>query len=290
MLLGCKKILCALTLPVLSLAVRAEDKIDYSKPYDQIAQQVSSFEVRHSLMPKESAEPAAAAIPPKDGAPAADGAKEATIAPKEGTLPAEPVAVRPISDAAPVSSGARPAEDFPTFGGGTELSADEAPIILKPIHLDRVERGSAYREEDGVLVPIAPAPIIDERRGGTVERPLLIGPKKPLPIVPGAGVPVLAAPAPKSSAIIVPVIETVSDGSPRAMAHVASYNTEDGAMTGAAEVEKKYPRAALFEAEIKYEYAKDRGYFHRLYFAGDRRELEYLCREMKAGGDWCLIK
>ncbi|MDR1476828.1 MAG: hypothetical protein LBI17_01720 [Rickettsiales bacterium] len=293
MLSGYKWIFRAAAIVAFALAARAQDGVDYSRPYDQIVAQVSNFESRHSLMPKEISE-TVATIEPKAGeaeaqAPAAAPAEAgATISPRDGSLPAEPVTVRSAIQAAPVAR----AEEFPAAAGGeTERRAEEAPIILKPIHIEHVEMPSAYREENGMFVPLAPAPIIEEHRGDAVERPLLVGPRKPQLIVPGSGAHGVGEPdAQVPSAPARPAPAAAPDGASRAMAHVASYNTEEGAMKGAGEIEKKYPRAALFEARVNYEYAKDKGYFYRLYFAGDRRELEYLCREMKANNDWCWIR
>ncbi|MDR1477007.1 MAG: hypothetical protein LBI17_02665 [Rickettsiales bacterium] len=271
-----KKILAAAAC-VFGMSAGAADGVDYSKPYDQIVAQAQTFESRHSLMPREDSD-AASALPPAEGESAAADAAKAG---------AEAVTV---PDTLPEPAAAAKAEEFPAVAGRDAprvLAELLEPVVLKPIHLERVDGPSMYAERDGVFVQVPPAPVIDEARGSTIERPLLIGNRKPQLLVPGA----MALPnteiSPPAPAVPAPQRPAASES---AMAHVASYNTEDGARNGAREVEKKYPRAALFETVVRREYVKDKGYFWRLYFAGDRRELDYLCKDMRGNGEWCMIK
>ena len=114
------------------------------------------------------------------------------------------------------------------------------------------------------------------------------------PLVNNTVVPVVEKKVEERQVVVEPVVSvkktSMSEEKPfQSIAHIASYLTEENAKKGEGVVRGKYPRASMFETYINYEYVDGKGSFYRLYFTGDKRELEYLCREMKANGDWCNI-
>ncbi|MDR2098597.1 MAG: hypothetical protein LBO78_01050 [Rickettsiales bacterium] len=328
-------------------AAMAEEGIDYDKPYDQIQEQIRTqqsaepaggFSDRHSLMPKDfgagglimpaGSEPAstadsASAAPP--ATPAADKAKILEPAkPDEQAKqidPVEPAIKAEEANAEEPTSGA--VSSAPAAASPAPAAAEAgtgAPVVLREVHMDKLEMPTEYIESGNTLVPAPKIRIVDERAGEMTNLPLfpkdrpaigndMQGRQNPpathdaAAFAPGrpseAGVPDSSdmqhpQPAPLRrremlSGTLMPKVKPVP-AELKSSAHVASYNTEESAVKGIDVLAKKYPLAGRLSARISLEDVPDKGYFYRLYFEGDRRDVERLCKEMKAGADWCSVQ
>ena len=377
-----KKNLLALAFVLASSSfVLAEDKIDYDKPFDQIKEDMSSFENRHSLMPRveekvqlspvvSNPDNGIAVLPLLDGKPvdssSPDNSVKSDVKNKVENVDT-PVQIKAMSKEAmeqmdtPKTSTIKninkvpenldvaddkPVEIVPMASVVKEEAKVDAPVIDKPEGYDELmkmakEQGgvikpSNYKEDMNGNLVLAPetkeevkvvsSPVIEEKKEDVVNKPLFNSVEEKAqvqevkPVAPVVETTKEITPVKYSAPLLVnkeisnnvkedvkpevkpvstPVyktdvvdrsVKTQSEEKPyQSIAHIASYKTEDSAKKGIGVITSKYPRANMFETYIHYEYVDGKGNFYRLYFLGDRRELEYLCREMKANGDWCNI-
>jgi hypothetical protein len=320
-----KSFLLGFSIILFSGAAFAQENIDYDKPYDQIQEQIrrrndapqNGFESRHSLMPRDfgnedSAVPVVSAST-GDAAAAGSSTTEAVSAPEAKA--AEPITLEPVQGApvAPAKSTttepargelaetpAPAAASVPSVAAGAE-GADPEPVLLREVRMERLEMPTEYMESGGMLIPAPIVPVIDERAGDMTNVPLFSkdgatgsgqraaepGPVRTLDIAPPTpqenprSRDMLTAPAPSGA--------RPAPASMFASAHVASYNTETSALKGVEVLGGKYPRTGALAYRIALEDVPGKGYFYRLYFEGDKKEVGALCREIKASGEWCRI-
>ncbi len=266
----------------------AQQKIDYDKPYDQIKSQISSFQDRHSLMPM----------------PVEENIVENNNQTNNQTNDANQ---ENIENSSPVQHNLK--DDEKSY----EQNSDEKvePVIvsgnkdLEPVVLKRpepkVQKPEGYdelmemaRQQGGV---IKPSSYVEDENGN------LIIPQNSQVDNNVNNIKSNLIVENKNNVVNKPLFEkksnnqtdsnennVISEEKPfQAMAHIASYQSEESARHGIVEIEKKYPQTNIFEPFVNYEYVKGKGNFFRLYFVGDERELQYLCRDMKKNGDWCNI-
>ena len=228
------------------------DAIDYDKPFNEIQEQISSFDSRHSLMPQEVKQEAPKIKAPAGAVDLSTSAKnvdkkDTPEKPNEATLPE----LRDISEMPVQEKG----DDFKTVVvSGRDDKKDESkqnlpPVVLKPI----------------VRKNVAPQ-IVEKKREAKSE---------PKPVI---------KPQVREEYFIEEEDEDTT------MAHIASYKEENSAYDGVKVIKKKYPEMENFDAYVKYEYVPNKGWYYRLYVVGDKRNLELLCSKMKKNNDWCNIQ
>lgn len=254
----------------------------------------SSFESRHSLMPKsfdEVKEDAKDSSVSVSNVPVALSQEE-----KKSDIYAEPVIVS--SDGIKVDDGnesfflKRPVVN--NVSDGQNDFTTTGPKLDKPDGYDELMQ--MVREQGGV---IKPSSYVEDRNGNLV----LSSPEnKPVNIVSNV------IEEKKEDVVSLPlygnsVNEKKKDvnvekkdvvvkdrNTPyQSVAHVASYKDRASANKGIDVFVSKYPDAGDLEPFVSYEYVDGKGNLYRLYFLGRERELSKLCREMKANGDWCNI-
>ena len=71
--------------------------------------------------------------------------------------------------------------------------------------------------------------------------------------------------------------------------HIASYKDEKTANEGAIILQNKYNASYNFQLEINYENIENKGWYYRIYFIGETKQIIPLCETIKQSGDWCNI-
>ena len=71
--------------------------------------------------------------------------------------------------------------------------------------------------------------------------------------------------------------------------HIASYRDEKTANKGAIILQNKYNNSYNFQMEINYENIKGKGWYYRIYFIGESKDIIPLCEKIKKSGNWCDI-
>lgn len=277
------------------LPVIAADKVDYDKPFDEIQSTISAFDNRHSLMdPPVEEETITQTYPVPQGesnqssvvkvpvvvSPATTTAPSSNVSDEKKSIEVSNIAVVPDYEREPV----------------VVSGSDEVPVVLRPIHREKVIKPINYDELINEAIENQnqlKSNLIEERASTMVSKPLFdtgIVEKTPHENFANTSVPVVQEVNPKNvDSYEIEDDDFDEEGNNNKLAHVASYATEETAREGIVEMEKKYPHTSIFEPYVSYEYVKGKGNFYRLYFIGDVRELEYLCREMKKNLDWCNI-
>ena len=71
--------------------------------------------------------------------------------------------------------------------------------------------------------------------------------------------------------------------------HIASYKDEKTANKGAIILQNKYNSSYNFQLEINYENIENKGWYYRIYFIGDTKQIIPLYEKIKQSGNWCSI-
>ena len=248
--------------------------VDYDKPFPEIKNQISSFDLRHSLMPKSVEE---------------DNNESSSVIKTDNV---QTSVVENMNEN--TNDKNKDKDDFQTIVvGGIETEQrqennDLPPVKLKPIHLEKTKENEKSVADDTLeksdLENNDFANFVLKEYDDTMKNDLLNDSNTTQNNL-------VEDSAPKSI-----LTENMQDGyfieqteQGTAMAHIASYLNEKNAYDGLKILENKYPQFNIFEPFVRYENVDGKGWYYRLYLVGDRKELDMLCKDMKKNNDWCYV-